>query len=376
MDYIKDINKARSKCNRIIGLQKLSVSGLKIPSPIKIIEPLSFEHYRNSKKFSKELKAAITAAFLKIRAKNPHRGVYAGRAYFVPGIKHPPGPRSSSVKSGEIILKEVKKLFEFAIKNKFDQKGSEIGVILYPFINPKIPFGGGCITPSLKNKNLAVIEAIFGVDEGVQSFPHDTYIVDFHKKLIISRKVEIKSRCLQVSSELEYQTMAVPKQLQATQVLRDEQIFKITADFRRFTNKYGLHRLEFAVQPEGIYFRECVIFKPVKVEEKGLKIKASVLRISKPEDIKKIKQNNRVIFIDPQIIRKRNMDLLTSLAFNIVRKKIILYPGSASTAHAATILRERGHILVFVGKEIFKSGQKVDIGLKRGQLAVLKKYDS
>lgn len=376
MDYIKNIDKARSKCERIIGLQKLSTSGLKIPSPIKIVTPLGFEHYCRSNKLNKELKAAITAAFFKIRTKNPQRGVYAGRAYFVPGIKHPPGPRSSSVKSADIILKEVKKLFDFAIKNKFAQKNSEIGVILYPFINPKIPFGGGCVTPSSKNKNLAIIDAIFGVDEGVQSFHHDSYVVDLNKKLIVRKEIEVKTHCLQVSSQLEYQTIVVPKNLQTSQVLKDKQILKITSDFQRFREKYGSHRLEFAVQPEGVYFRECVIFKPIKVGGKEVKITGSVLRISEPKDIKKINKNNQVVFIDPEIIRKRNMDLLTSLAFNIARKKIILYPGSATTAHAATILRERGHILVFVGKQLFKSGRKVEVGFKHGQLAVLGKHDS
>ncbi len=368
MQFVKDITEVTSKCNRVQGLQKLKVSGLLISSPIKVIVPSAFKTYLKKHKLISDAQQEIVTAFKEIRSQNPHRGVYIGRAYYVPGIKHPPGPRSSSVTSWEVALKEVIKLYEFAISNHFNVKNSEIGIILYPYINPRIPYGGGCITPDVDKQNTAVIEAIYGVDEGVQSFSHDTYWVDLEKKEIVKKVIEEKKQCLEVSDELSYETKTVPDKLRNSQVLRDEDILTTACDYKKFVTQFGKHRLEFASQIEGIYFRECVPFYQVGQKSIEMQIKDKILKISSSAEIKKVSKNHRIIYIDPKIIQKRNMDLLTSLAFNIPHKKIILYPGSASTAHAATILRERGHVLVFVGNKKFNTGQKVKIGLKNGEL--------
>jgi len=364
MRYIKDIDQVNSKCDRIIGLQKLKEAGLDIPSPIKIVLPRAFKDYKKNKKFSKLFIKEVTEAFYSIRKINPNRGVYAGRAFYVPEIKQPPGPRSSSVREVGIILKEVKKLFDFAIKNKFDKKGSEIGSIFYPFISPKLPFSGGCITPSTIEKNIIVIEAIYGVDEGIQTLPHDVYHVDVTKNKIVEKKIAEKLSCLEASSQLKYSKRKVPKKLQLSQVISDELILIIARYFTKFILQFGSHRLEFAVQSEGVYFRECVPFALTKIQDKKINIKGSVIKVSSIKDLKNIGENNKIVFIDPKIIQTRNFDLITSLAFNFSEQKIILYPGSVTTAHAATVLRETGHTVVFVANQSFKTKDKVEIKLQ------------
>ena len=104
MKYIKDINKVNSKVDRIIGLQKLQKAGLDTPKPVKIILPQAFKEYQENKQFFSQFTQEVFDAFSSIRNTNPDRGVYAGRAFYVPGIKQPPGPRSSSVKDKKIIL--------------------------------------------------------------------------------------------------------------------------------------------------------------------------------------------------------------------------------------------------------------------------------
>lgn len=361
MEYIQDVTTIKSQCDRIKGLQKMIAGGLTIPNPIKIIIPQAFLEYRKTKSFSSELIKQIKLSFEEIRSQNPGRGVYAGRAYFVPGLNQPPGPRSSSVVDSEVIVKEVKKLFDFAIENKFDIPGSEIGVIFYPFINPEIPFGGGCITPTLDNKDCFLIEYILGNDEGVQSFPHDSYLVDFKKGKIIKKQIEEKTEYLQATTQFGYETLAVPDKYKNKQLLTDEIIIEISKYYHKFFNNFGQHRLEFALQEEGVFFRECIPYKEVANQTQDLSITGKITTIREFKDIQNISQSQKILFIDPVVIQKRNMDLLTGLAFHVEHKKIILYPGSASTAHAATILRERGHTLVFVGRQDYKSEQKVKI---------------
>ncbi len=43
--------------------------------------------------------------------------------------------------------------------------------------------------------------------------------------------------------------------------------------------------------------------------------------------------------MSPKVIAGRDMNLLTELAFEAPRKMVIVFPGSASTAHAWTLLR-------------------------------------
>jgi len=369
MIYIKNIDKVRTECNRVIGLKKLYFSNLLIPSPIKIISPKAFiEYKRLGGKFSGKFVDELYRVFGQIRDKNPTRGVYVGRAFYVPGMEHPPGPRSSSVEDPEVALNEMKKLFEFAIKNKFDKEGSEIGSIMYPYISPKIPFGGGSITPAQRDKNLAIVETIYGVDEGIQSFSHDTYMVDVKKGKILEKKIEIKSECLQVGSQHEHVVKKVPKNLQNLPVYTDKTIVEITKDFKKFTDRYGLHRFEFAGQPEGVYFREGVKFTPVETVVKDVKVTGKVLRIKSSKDVGKVNKEIEIVYLDPEIIQKRNMDLLVAFACGVKERKIVLYPGNASTAHAATILREKGHVMVFVGADGFKTGNVVKVDLENGEL--------
>lgn len=370
MQYIHDATQATSKCDRIIGLQKMVLGGLTIPFPIKILSPQAFEIYKKDRKLNDELSKQIIKAFDEIRQKNPERGVYAGRAYYVPGLSQPPGPRSSSVTDSKVILEEVIKLFEFAIENSFDVKGSEIGVIFYPFINPFLPFGGGSVTPSLKKGNYCLIEYILGNDEGVQSFPHDTYVVDLDKIKIIDKNIEQKTEYLQATSQLGYETLTVPNEYKDKQLLDDEVILEITKKYKKFFQTYGHHRLEFAFQKEGVFFRECVPFQEIEDETQNLFISGKVVGISSLDDLSKVNQKDKILFLDPLIIQTRNMDLLTNLAFHVEHKKIILYPGSASTAHAATILRERGHTLVFVGNEKYQQGQNVQIEILDANFSV------
>ena len=369
MRYLEEIGQSENKCNRVIGHQKLHSIGLQIASPLYVSTHQTFLSYKKTHQFSKTCIDEIRLAFRTIRKENSTQGVYAGRAYYVPSYENPPGPRSSSVTDEKIIIQEIKKLFDFAIQNKFDEFGAQIGTILHPFISPKVPYGGGGMTPSPNGKTQVIIETIYGVDEGIQTLPHDSYIVDYEKGCILQKTIVIKKTCLETTSQLTISKVSVPLHVQKVAVLSNQDIVQLARAFKNFVTIFGPHRLEFASQPEGIYFLECVPFRPV-MSPKGMEAKGQVKTICSVEDIPTVTPFDKIIYIDPKVIQRRNMDVITTLAFSLPSKRIILYPGSASTAHAATILREKGHILVFIKQELFRSEDHVEVTVKHGEMAV------
>lgn len=367
MNLVKDLRDYQTRCERVKGFKKLQSAGLRIPRPLKIVTPQAFEEYKQHG-LTKRLKEEIKAAFLEIRKKNPSKGVIARRAYFVPGLENPPGPRSASVRNKEILIDEVRRIFDFAIKNKFDKRGSEIAVFLHPFINPVIPLTGGCVTPSKRSRNEAVIEAIYGNDEGVQSFPHDQYVVNFEEKTIGEKRIRNKIQCLKVTDQLNYKIIDVSENLRTRQVLEDEIILKIGDDFGKLVKKLGPHRLEFNLLKDGIYYTESTPFEIKEEPRIGVRYSGKVVSVRTLKDVERIKEGNKVIFVHPSVVAKRNMDLLTCLACNIPHRMLVLYPGTASTAHAATILREMGHIIAYVGDQTYREGEQVITQLEDGEL--------
>lgn len=355
MKYVKELVTYKTKCQRLLGFKKLQKAKLRIPSPLFILSHQAFILYKKKRSF-KPLQKEIEAAFFLIKKKNPKRGVYCGRAFFVPGIENPPGPRSTSG-TPEDLVKAAQAMFDFAIKNKYNKKGAEIGAIFHPWINPKTPLGGGCAALSTNREKTIIIEAIYGLDEGVQSFPHDIYLVNFLGERILKKEVPLKKECLEVNDQFEVKTAPVAKKFWSKQVLSDELIKEVARGLRRFIKLFGPHRIEFAFE-EKLFWRECLPFLVKK--EKKASFKGRVLRISKREDLEKVNKGAKIIFIDPLVIKKRKMNLLTVLAARAKGSKIILYPGSATTAHAATIFREMGHQVIYVGDKIFADGEKVD----------------
>lgn len=370
MRYFEDLFKAKIKAPRVLGLKKLSSAGLRIPF-VSIINHQAFLTYKKEGMI-KPLQTELEAVFFEVKKRDPKRNIYVGRAYFVPDLPNPPGPRFVVGDPKTLVLR-VADHFDFAIQNKYDVKReAQIGVIVHPWINPRIPLGGGCISLAEDGLKEIVVEAIYGIDEGVQSFPHDFYIVDFAKNKIIDKAVAEKKECLEVDQKLRVTPVSVPQKYWQRQVITNKTILALARDFKRFVKKYGPHRLEYAFQEEGVYFRECVPFVVHKEKKQEIHESGTVFRLNTKNDLPKIGKKERIIFVDPIVIKKRQMNLLTFLATNTQDKKIILYPGSATTGHAATIFRETGHLVVFVGDKFFRDGEKVAIETKNGEFVVQK----
>lgn len=367
---IIDIKEYSNEKNpRLIGFIKLQSVGLRVPAPLKIVTNDAFAKFKKNKEFPGGIKTEIEKAFREMIKGNEERGLIARRAYVVPGIDNPPGPRSAKIGSAEQLIDEIGAIFKFAINNGFDKEGAEIAAFFHPIINPVLPQSGGCITPSKDNSDEVVIEAIYGNDEGVQSFPHDTYIVDIRSDNIVGKFIQNKNQCLLFTEDFKIETIDVPEELQNVQVVSDLNILNIAKEFEKLIDSVGPSRVEFDIlDKEGVYYIEWSQFIVKKTPRKEIETSGEVLRVKDIADVERVKKNNKIIFIDSVVIQGRNMDILTTLAYNLAPGSIVLYPGSATTAHAATIFRELGHTLVFVRTDKFETGEYVEIGLRQNHI--------
>ena len=381
MKYLANVDDYVSKSHRLKGFSKPASVGLQIPKPMKVLTHQGFLDYKKTKQLPKTLKSEVAKYFIAAKKANPHRGIYIGRGFYVPGMETPPGPRTGGIEDIELYFTEIIKFYEFAINNNFDIPGSDIALLLHPFlncylpplqVNPEVGYPGGSVTPSKDNINEIIIETVWGADEGIQTLPHDSYLVDFERLLIIEKKIQTKTHALKQGMTSEYVEVRVPPSHSAIQVLNDLQIMQIAQDYKKIYNSLGNHRVEFILQPEGVIYRECTPFKLFN-DSKSIILtnKRSLVKvIAGIADLRNLSKDIEIVAIDPSVIKSRSMEVLTSLAVNAPNKLIVLYPGTATTAHSATVFREQGHTLVYTQSQSFNNGDFVEVYIENGDLLV------
>ena len=385
MKYLYDIKNYKSKSLRIDGFGKPARIGLFTPSPMRVVSHDVFQYYKENKQLPDEFVSEVKEFWEIAKLQNPNRDLYIGRGFYVPGVEYPPGPRTAGINDFNVYIKEIPKFYKFVIDSKFDIEGSEIELILHPFIHPykpplqdspEVPFPGGAVTPSKNDNNHAIIEAIWGHDEAIQTLPHDTYIVDYKKMIIIEKRIQKKESSLKAVEGNKYIEVDIPPSHQGIQCLNDLQILQIAQDFQKVEKEYGNHRIEFILQEEGIVYRECTKFKHEPDLQISANVKGVVKVIKTLNDVSNYENSeSNIVYIHSSVIKDRNMDILTTLAIQNKSQLIVLYPGTVTTSHAATIFRELGHVLVHVGNEVYKNNEEVEIKLKDGELVAQKTED-
>lgn len=370
--FILSLKDYKRENPRLNGFVKLQNAGLSIPLGIMVVSHEGFSEYKKNGLTTK-LRAEIEKAFKITQKLNPGRSIIIRRAYLVPGLKDPPGPHSPFLINPDVAVIAVKEIFDFALEQHFDKPQAEICAWIQPVVDEwEYKLVGGCATPSINNPDEVVIEAIYGEDEGVQSCPHDIYTVNFKERIIVNKEIQHKIQYIKYSDK-KMNIRETPRELQDKQVLDDYSIMQVARAFEKVTSKYGPHRLEFT-HPAGeeIYFLECSPFDVQRKTEESIQIEGEITVVEDLGDIETVKKNNHIVFIHPSVIAKRDRNLLTTLAVNTPHQTIILYPGTATTAHAATIFREMGHKLVFVPDKKFINGDRVWIQLEQGELTARK----
>jgi hypothetical protein len=372
---ILGIEEARDlKSKRIQGFYLLQKAGLNIPYPIKIISHKVFLSYSKNKTFDNVFLEELKKAIREIKEKNPRKKIIGRCGIYVPNMDYIPAPRSSMLFTFEDIINFIKNVYDTALRFDLNRRGSQICVILHPFICPKLNEAGAQVFSSYDKKhNLVLIESIFGNDEGVQSFPHDVFVVDMKKKEIVYKKIPRKTKCMSALTG-KWKVVKISKELQEKQTLSDKEIFEIAEESKKMEKIVGPCVLELMYMFGERYYTDFKPYepkgslsdfsKPILLSSPLRKpVEGKVIRIKAMEDLKKVK-GQQIIFLDREVVARRDLKLILELAEKTKLTKyqeVIIYPGRQTTAHYILALKEAGNIIVFAPDEDLKTGEKVRV---------------
>lgn len=368
---VVDILHYEGSSERMIGYRKLQEAGLITPNPIFVLTHSAFEEYQGMG-MTEKLQTEILDAFHQIREKNPHRGVFLGWRTVLPGGELPPGPRTAAVYDEKEYLDEVERFWQEAKKN-YDIEGAEIVFVLHPFIHPAqepIPersflWAGGAVVP-LPNDRI-IIQATYGPDEAVQGYKCDEYSVQIKKDSgKISWQIAHKPTTLKPHKG-KYVETTIPPLYQNQQVLSLTQVREIAEAHQKVTQAFGLHRLEFIVQPEGVVFRECAPFD-VKPEDffflEGELIQPVIL-INSEKDIKRVKPPSAIAHYPAELYQDRSIVPISSLLASHAKERkitlVVLAHGLITTQHMVRRHRDFEQSVLFTEDNKLEEGEEVRV---------------
>lgn len=356
---------------RISGFRELYSVGAKT-AELGIIPDKTYRHYLEHGAFPTGFESKLLQLSNTLREYSITKKLVLRRAYVVPGIENPPGPRFIGIEPGDI-LPALKELYEFAKKHNYDKKESLIEAFLYAFADPApleppllpgtdFPYGGYAIPLNQKATRVEVL-GVWGNNEGVQSFDAvDRYLVDTDRMIITEKEIPQKPIMLATTKTEQAAKIEVPLNKQFEQVLSDSEILESARIVHELTGKYGLRRIEYSYNGrDTLEYNESIAYSITEGKESNLNIKGTVKRIKTAEDIDKASKSEKgILYIDKSIVENRSYDLLNQLA-GLKSKYTILYPGLSATAHAMRVLTDFGHTAIVVGNRRFTEGEEIHI---------------
>jgi hypothetical protein len=375
-----------SSASRIHGFQELLTCEVRVPDPMFILGHEAFKQYLdNDNKLTSRLTKEISRAYAAIRHANPARGAFVGRAFFVPGVDNPNGPRTAAIWDNDTFIREVPKFWDFVIEHGYNVEGADIALILHPFINvmdPRHYYGeirlsenewlpwsaGYAVQAGVPGRKQQVeIVATFGPDEAVQSCPADRMLVDPERGTVFRKEIAVKTQTYVPVSEETYVERPILPQFQLEQALTDEEAIAVAQEATKIFSCYPDSRVEFILQPDGIYVRELAPWKPT--DEKDLlkldpdrTVVGPVIRVEKEYDVAKVAGLEAIVYFGPEAFRRRTTDLFARVAhLKNIEQLIALVYGTATTSHMARILSDAGRSVILVGNQDFMEGEPLKI---------------
>ncbi len=390
MKYLISPSEYKQPNPRIDGWKKLQEVNARIVNifvfPLEI-----FQYFVKNKKLPKEFIQEALIAAKKVIDDSPSHTALVRRAFVVPGLENPPGPRFLGLTTPKKVVKSIGDLFQFAIDQNYNkEKNSQISGWIEPPStvldvkkfekdpqNTLIPYGGYGIS----DENKVTIYSVFGINEGVQSLAADRYEIEFRRgrAFIIHKEVPQKNLMLCTTAQSGAKLFNVPIDMQFDQILSDSEITEVARVVHELSEKYGPQRVEFSTDDKGICFNEVADYwkENEKEETQNINIKGTVQLINSLEDFNKLSQipqedllsGKVIVKISEKIISNRDYDILGALAAwkdNLY----VLYPGIAATQHAMRILTDKGHKAFLIGNQKFNEGDHAQIVVSGGKVRV------
>lgn len=383
---IYDLSTFNPSNQRIDGFKEIFSVGGKT-TEIKILGDAVFRYYLINKEFPTGFEYQLLKCCNELKELSGTKTLVVRRAYVVPGLENPPGPRFLGLKLNEV-LKAVKDIYDFAIENEYYVKdNSQIAVFIHPFADPKplslpikqntpLPYGGYA-APLNKEANRVEVFAVWGNNEGVQSFDAiDRYIVDTNRSIIMTKDIPQKNLMLCTTQKSQSDKIAVPLDRQFEQVLSDTEILETARVVKELSSRYGLRRVEFSYDGvNGIILNESAKYKIYERKVTNLDKRGFVKTVFSEKEIGELKKlsneeaSKTIVYMNKNIIENRAYDLLNNIA-GLQKKFTVLYPGLSATAHAMRILNDFGHTAIVVGNRVFNDGQELLVKVIEGQIII------
>ena len=383
--YVVPIGEYDSPSSRIRGFKEIEEFGLKSPTPMMALTHDAFMRYLTFDGLTPTVEHAIRQAFRTIREANPLRGAYIGRAFYVPGIDNPHGPRTAAIYNEDQYVEEVIKFYEFVRSNGYHlHPESNIALIFHPFINvtdrrefyggrllrdsERLLWSGGyaVLRPTPGNPECIEIVATFGPDEAVQSTPTDKDRVDPIEGTVLSKETAYKDVTLEPREGTEYRLAPIPDAFRDKQSLTDEELIGVAREAWKVFKARPDTRVEFIIQPDGIYIREIAPRGIIEIDRlfkfsEGEEMVGSIVEIRSRADIANITGSEAIVYLHPDAFRERTTDVFALLVNLGLQRLVALTYGRSTTSHPTRVITDAGHSVIPWGAHLLHDGRRVRI---------------
>lgn len=383
---------------RLDGLRKLQSVNAQMPAPIYVVPDQTFRFYRQSpEQCMDRLNVEIIDSAKEVAALSKKKTITLRRAYDIPGLANPEGPRFLGLKPDELAT-GVQELFDFAIKRKYDVPGAEIACFFYFFIDPEnkpleeikrddvLPYGGYMI-PLTDDGTRFQILATWGNNETLiiyetEGRPIETYDIEADlkdpSKIRILRKTVVPKETMHYTArDGRNSVVSVPFSHQLEQVMYDSEIVDVARSATLLIRQYGPQKAEFSSDGERVLFNESTDATrelQLPQAEQSFSHEGTIFVVSSVEDVEKLskfsdeKLSRTIVYATD---RKRGSLTNNTLAQAFEdRPLVILYAGTSRTAHAMKVFSEMSHSAFPIGQQDFLDGDSANIQLKNGVASI------
>ncbi len=388
--FVCSLAEYQGKSPRLNGLQMLQEVGAQIPD-IHVIQDSTYRAWLNNhKRFPREVRRSLIQAYGQIAKNIGDEGVHIGRAFYVPGVDEPLGPRTADIKNGADFAHEIEKFFKFLAEDTdYDREGAELTLLTHPFINtvnppqqesPLKPFAGGAAF--IRGDGVIEIHATFGQDESVQSFPHDVYTARRTKTGYDFTIQEHSKKETMIPVDGEYKKVSLDKRVRKDRAMEIDRIAHVSKILRRLERRFKKpFRVEFNDSPRGILFRECTAYVPEKIQ-KDLDVSGEVMLIRNQtgEEVRSMVADHEggdmIAYLSRSLFQDRNFRLLDHLGIEAVARNVNLvvlaYGNSGVTGHRVMNLKNRNIPVMFIGEEPIREGESLKVSIREGRIRIEK----
>jgi hypothetical protein len=391
MKYLLAPDEYREPNVRIDGFRKLKEVHAQTVD-ISVFSQAAFDFYLEHRNLPAEFVHELEDKADEIISTALTHAAVVRRAFVVPGIDNPPGPRFVGIKTKQEVVSAVRELYNFAISQKYyESDQSQISGFLYPFMDPEpynkenpniaaMPYGGFAVYGSRTNQ--VEIYAVWGNNEGVQTLVADRYVVDIrgrNRYLIQKREVPQKDKMYATTKDDQNELVSTPLDLQFEQVLADNEILEITRILAELSEKYGPQRVEFSAGDDGLTFNEVADYweEERQEEHNNIDVVGIVHTINDVGDLEELSSMSKEDLLSGKIIVKIGRDIVANRSYDILGELAawqdnlyLLYPGVAATQHAMRVLTDKGHKAFLIGSQRFDDGDKAQIVVSNGKVRI------